>query len=284
MLAIAFAVGASACWGTADFLGGLFSRRLSVLVVLFTVEVSGLLVVAAVVAASGEPPPAGREALAGLAAGAAGISALGAFYRALAIGTMSIVAPISASGVALPVVVGIATGDSLSAVVAAGIVVTVAGVILASREAEVVDGGHAHPPPPALRASIGLALLAAAGFGTFFVAYDVASDGSLLWAMLLARVIAVPFVGGLVLLRRARAPARADVAKLCAVGMFDLGATGLYALANTHGELSVVSVVGSLYPVMTVLLARAVLHERLALSQAVGVATALAGVAMVAAG
>jgi drug/metabolite transporter (DMT)-like permease len=280
VLGIAFALGASACWGTADFLGGLFSRRLSVLVVLFTIEVSGLLVVAAVVAGTVEPLPAGREALAALVAGTAGISALGAFYRALAIGTMSIVAPISACGVALPVVVGLATGDALSTVVATGLVVTVAGVILASRHVEDGDGVHAAPS----RASIGLALLAALGFGTFFITYDVAADGSLLWAMLLSRVVAVPFVGGLILLRRPALPSRDDLAKLAAVGIVDLSAIALYALANRHGDLSVVSVVGSLYPVMTVLLARVVLSERIARSQAVGVAAALVGVALVAAG
>lgn len=280
MLGIAFALGASACWGTADFLGGLFSRRLSVLVVLFTIEVSGLLVVAAVVAGTAEPFPAEREALAALAAGTAGISALGAFYRALAIGTMSIVAPVSASGVALPVVVGLATGDALSTVVATGLVVTVAGVILASRHVE--DGDGVHAPPS--RASIGLALLAALGFGTFFIAYDVAADGSLLWAMLLSRVVAVPLVGGLILVRRPELPSRDDLGKLSAVGIVDLSAIALYALANRHGDLSVVSVVGSLYPVMTVLLARAVLSERIARSQAVGVAAALVGVALVAAG
>jgi drug/metabolite transporter (DMT)-like permease len=280
VLAIALAVGASACWGAADFLGGLFSRRISVIVVLFVIEVSGLVVVGAVVLATGEDPPGGREALAALAAGAAGISALGAFYRALAIGTMSIVAPISASGVTLPVVVGLATGDAPSALAATGLAVTVAGVMLASRESEHPGSPH----PPASRAAIGLALLAAVGFGTFFITYDVASDGSVLWAMLLARSVALPFVGALVLARRPARPVPRDLWALAGAGMLDLSAVTLYALANRAGELSIVAVVGSLYPVVTVLLARAVLHERIAPLQAAGVAAALAGVALVAAG
>lgn len=280
MLAIAFAVAASATWGAADFLGGLFSRRLSVLAVLFTIEIAGLVVIGAIVVASGEPAPDSRALLAGLGAGAAGVAALGAFYRALAIGTMSIVAPISASGVTLPVIVGLATGDAPSAMASAGLALTVAGVMLASRESEHPGTGH----PPASRTAIALALLAAVGFGTFFIAYDVASDGSVLWAMLVARSVAVPFVGGLVLARGVTLPRGRDLAALCAAGMLDLTATGLYALANRHGDLSVVSVVGSLYPVATVLLARAVLHERIAPLQAAGVMAALAGVGLVAAG
>lgn len=280
MLAIAFAVAASATWGAADFLGGLFSRRLSVLAVLFTIEIAGLAVVGAVVVATGEPAPDSRAVLAGLGAGAAGVAALGAFYRALAIGTMSIVAPISASGVTLPVIVGLATGDTPSAVASAGLVLTVGGVMLASRESD-------HPGaerPAASRMAIALALLAAVGFGTFFVTYDVAADGSVLWAMLIARSVAVPFVGGLLLVRGVGLPRGRDLVALCGAGMLDLSATGLYALANRHGDLSVVSVVGSLYPVATVLLARAVLHERIAPLQAAGVAAALAGVGLVAAG
>jgi drug/metabolite transporter (DMT)-like permease len=205
-------------------------------------------------------------------AGAAGISALGAFYRALAIGTMSIVAPISATGAVLPVVVGVATGDKVTALLGAGMALTLVGVVLASREE---DAGRAS------RQSIALALAAALGFGTFFVVYDAAADGSVLWAVLIARLVAVPFVGGLVLARRQRLPVRRDLAVLCVAGTLDLAATGLYALANREGALSVVSVVGSLYPVATVLLAQAVLSERVRASQGAGVLLAFAGVALV---
>src|SRR5207244_10616816 len=120
--------------GTADFVGGLKSRRLSTLSVMLTIEAAGLLAAVAVEVATGEPFPSTRAAVDAILAGTAGIFALGAFYRALAIGTMSIVAPISATGVALPVIVGIATGDRPSAIVVAGLVITTLGVALASRE------------------------------------------------------------------------------------------------------------------------------------------------------
>jgi drug/metabolite transporter (DMT)-like permease len=274
MLAVAYALAASACWGTADFIGGISSRRLSSLAVLLTVEGSGLVVVGAVVLAAGEPLPDGHDLLPALLAGVVAITALGAFYRALAIGTMSIVAPISATGAVLPVVVGVATGDPLTMLLGVGLVATLGGVILASRE----EGDRAQASS---RASIGLALLAAVGFGMFFILYDSASDASVLWAMLCIRVVALPLVGALVLIRRVPLPRGRDLRVLSLAGVLDLSATGLYALANREGALSVVAVVGSLYPVATVLLAQAVLSERISRQQASGVVLAFAGVATV---
>jgi uncharacterized membrane protein len=109
MAAIALALSASCCWGTADFVGGLQAKRLAVPVVLGVVEGTGLVLVLAVIAATAEPWPGTHAAVLSVVAGVAGVCALGCFYRALAIGTMSIVAPISATGAALPVVVGVAT-------------------------------------------------------------------------------------------------------------------------------------------------------------------------------
>jgi drug/metabolite transporter (DMT)-like permease len=247
--------------------------------VLFTIEVSGLLIGVVVLAIAGDPFPSTRAVLCALGAGTAGIVALGAFYRALAIGTMSIVAPISATGVALPVIVGIATGDRPSAIVVVGLVVTTVGVILASREVH-EDEEQAN----AGRTSIVLALLAAIGFGTYFIGADVAADESVLWTVVLGRGIAVPVVGLIVLTRRVGLPRGNDLLVLSAAGAVDLLATGLYGFANTHGDLSIVSVVGSLYPIATVILARAVLDERVRMVQAAGVVAALTGVALIAVG
>jgi drug/metabolite transporter (DMT)-like permease len=204
---------------------------------------------------------------------------LAGFYRALAIGTMSIVAPISATGVALPVIVGIATGDRLSTIVSAGLVVTVAGVVLATREQH-EDAGRA----AAGKLSIGLALLSAVGFGTYFALADVAADGSVLWLLLLARIVVLPVMAAVVLVARPPLPRRGDLATLAGAGLLDVIATGLYGVANTKGALSIVSVVGALYPVTTVLLARLVLSERLQPIQAAGVVAAFAGVGLIVAG
>jgi len=279
--AILFSLFASMSWGLADFASGFKSRRLGTLTVLAWIEASGLAVVMVVIVATAEPLPDGRTALYAVIAGAAGVSALGALYQALSIGTMSIVAPISATGVMLPVIVGLATGDRLTVVIGVGIAVAIAGVLLASREEvdELASGGPN-------RQAILLALAAAVGFGLYFTFADVAADGSVLWLLAAGRIVALPFVIALAL--RSSQPiipaAPVDRVQLLLIGCADLIATWLYGLATTRGALSVVSVIGSMYPVITVLLARAVLKERLSRTQAAGVVLALAGVATVSAG
>jgi len=270
---------AAACWGVSDFTGGLFSRRLSALVVLLIIELSGLVVLLTVLAATQEGPPPRDTVLVGLAAGAAGILGLGLFYRGLAIGTMSIVAPISATGAAIPVVVGVATGDALTLLIGLGLATAMAGVILASREQTEGEQERADS-----RLSILLAVGAAIGFGTFFVLYDSVSDESTLWAMLCIRGVGVPVIGAIVLFTRPSVPGRRDTGILAAAGLLDLSATGLYALANREGALSIVGVVGSLYPVATVLLARVVLGERVRPLQQAGVVLAFVGVGLISAG
>lgn len=279
MLAISLAIGAAVLWGVADFLAGLASRRLSVPLVLLLVEGGGLLVVGTVTLAVGEPWPGAETAWLALAAGAAGVTALGLFYRALAIGTMSVVAPVAATGVALPVVVGLATGDRPSALAAAGLGIAVVGVLLASREQH-EDAAAAR----AGRASLLFALAAATGFGVFFVAFDAAADGSELWTLTLARAVAVPPLIAILLLSGTARPVRRDALQVAGVGVIDMSATACLALANTRGELSVVSVLGSMYPVTTVVLAGLVLRERLTPVQGAGILAALTGVALVAAG
>jgi drug/metabolite transporter (DMT)-like permease len=279
MTPVLLSLAASCCWGVADFIGGLQTRRVAIPVVLAMVEGTGLVLMLVVLAATGEPLPGGRAVVLSLVGGVGGVLALGCFYSALSIGTMSIVAPISATGVALPVIVGVATGDDLSVLVSAGLAVTVVGVILASREAHDDERRAA-----AGRLSIALALLAAVGFGSYFVLSDAAADDSVLWFLVLSRVIPVPLLIAVALWRRMPRPAGGSTLLLALGGTLDCGATGLYALANTKGALSIVAVVGSLYPVATVVLARAVLGERIRPVQRAGVAAALAGVAMIAGG
>jgi drug/metabolite transporter (DMT)-like permease len=279
MAAVLIALAASSCWGVADFLGGLQTKQIAVPVVLCMVEGTGLVLVLVVIAATAEPLPGTRDVILSVVAGVAGVLALGCFYRALAIGTMSIVAPISATGVALPVVLGIATGNSLSTVVSIGLAVTVVGVALASRERH-DDAARA----AAGRLSVILALLAALGFGSYFALSDAAADGSVLWLLAMSRALVVPALVVVAWTRGMRPPPRGRALVLVAAGTMDCGATALYAVANTKGALSIVAVVGSLYPVMTVVLASAFLGERIRRVQQAGVIAAVAGVAMIAAG
>jgi drug/metabolite transporter (DMT)-like permease len=282
MLAIALGLGSSMLWGLADFLGGLKSRTFPVAVVLAVMYGAGLLTMAVVIVVLGEGPPGAEAVLAGLGAGVFGIAALMAFYRALAIGTMSIVAPVASTGVALPVLVGLATGDQPGLVRSVGLVAAIVGVVLASREEDGAGGdGRVQ------RLSIVLAIVAGLGFGMYFVLAEISSRGDVGWALLLSRVAGTPFAVAVAVLamRRGGAMVRGrDLAIVAGIGLLDLGANVLYNTSTTIGELSTVAVASSLYPVTTVLLAAALLGERVRGVQRTGVVVALCGVVLIAAG
>jgi drug/metabolite transporter (DMT)-like permease len=283
---VLLALAASLCWGTADFTAGLKARTVALPTVLLLAQGVGLLLSVPLVALSGRAIPSTGVALASLGAGAAVFAGLACFYRALAAGTMSVVAPVAAIGVAIPVLAGLVSGNHLAAVQAIGMLAAVLGVVLASRHPA---GDRSAAGRRAHRESIGLAVLAAVAFGCYFLLAHIGTRGGVAWLLLLANVAGVSGVAGVLViakLARSPLPARApagDVRVLALAGVVEFAATGLYGLANRHGELSVVAVAGSLYPVATVLLARVVLRERLVRTQALGVTLALVGVALIAA-
>jgi uncharacterized membrane protein len=279
-MGIVFAIAAALCWGTSDFLAGLAARRFAVPVVLLAVQAGGLVFIGGYVLAV-QPGffSDGGDALQAAGAGLGGVLGLGCFYRALAIGTMSVVAPISAAGVVLPVIVGVVSGDRPSAPQALGLGLTFVGVVLAAREQQ-GDAAAAR----AGRLAILLALAAAMGFGSFFVLTRAPSETSVLWTLVLVRLAPLPFIVAATAIRRPRAPTLREGAGLVGIGAIDLGATAFIALAHTKGALSIVSVLGGMYPVITVMLAAALLDERVRGSQLAGVGMAMSGVALVAAG
>lgn len=279
MVAVALGLAASVSWGLADFIGGVKTKALGPLSVLAVSQGLALLLLAVIVAASGAEPPSGEAALAAGGAGLAGVVGLGALYRGLAVGAMAVVAPIAALGAGIPVAVGIATGDRPSAVAAAGILVALAGVALAARE-EAPEGESAR-----LAVGAGLAMGAALGIGLFLVGIDAASDDGVLWALLCARGASVALVlAAVAVARPGLADARPHLGAVAAIGVLDLGANGLFAVATTEGLVSVASVCSSLYPVVTILLARALLKERVRASQQAGVVLVMLGVVAIAAG
>ncbi len=280
MFAVSLALLASVSWGTADFCGGLFSRRWPPLSVLLVIETAGLLAAGLIVAFSWDAFPDATHTAYALGAGLAGVTGLALLYTALATGAMSVVAPISATGAIVPVAVGIVSGDPLTVLIGGGLVLALVGVMLAGQESAGPDAGGA----VVNRRVVVLALGAALCFGTFFALYDSAADDSVSWAILLARAPAIPLLGAIVWRRGLAVPRGADLVRLVPVAQLDCIATALYAVAVTRGALSVVAVIGSLYPVATVLLARLVLAERLRLIQAAGVAIAFVGVALVSLG
>jgi len=282
MTAIAIALGSSLLWGISDFMGGLKSRTFAATIVLVVTYLTSLTAMAIFVAARGEGPPGSEAILAGLGAGLFGIVGLTAFYRGLAIGTMSIVAPIASTGVALPVLVGLASGDQPGLLRSIGLVAAIVGVVLASRQKS--DG---ETDARLQRQSIMLAIVAGLGFGTYFTLAEVSSQGDVGWALLLSRIAATPFIAVfavLALRRGARGPRGRDLLVIALIGLIDLGANALYNVATTIGELSTVAVASSLYPVITVLLAASLLGERVRGLQRAGVVVALCGVVLIAAG
>jgi drug/metabolite transporter (DMT)-like permease len=278
LLALAISLASSFSWGVSDFLGGLQSRKLPVLGVLAVSQPAGLLLIAILIAVFGaDPISAGKLGIAFLA-GAASLGGLAAFYAAMAMGTVSVVAPIAALGVVVPVAVGLAEGEAPAAVQLAGLVPAIAGVVILSYEE---NPQH----QPVARRSIVLAIIAGLGFGVFFTGLDAAAADRPGWAILAVRVGGVTAVAiALLVVRPQLAGVAAALPVLVAIGAFDVLANALFAVASTKGVLPVVAVGASMYPAFTVALAHAVLGERLAAVQWVGVVLALLGVAMIAAG
>lgn len=279
MLALSLALGAALAWGASDFLGGLTTRGVAVLAVLLVSQAFGGALVAAVVVARSESPPDVGDLAFGLLAGLALAVGLGALYQGMAIGVMSIVSPISATGVAIPIAYGLARGERPSALQGMGVALALAGVVLVSRRRS----------PDALGSRLvtgfALAVLSAIGLGTFFVGIDLAAEVSVLWATLAQRVgVVAAVLVALAVARPALGLGRRVVPALLAVGALDLAATGLFAAATQQGLTSLVAVIAALYPVTTVALAYGLLGERLERPQGLGAAGALAGVALIAGG
>lgn len=278
MTAVVLALCAAALWGTGDFLGGFASRRTAVLVVLFWSQLAGLTGLVVWVVWSGAGRPGVGAMLAALGAGFAGVAGLACLYRGLAVGAMGIVAPISATSPVVPLVVDIGRGRSPGTVQWIGIVVALAGVVLVSRQP---GPGRA----PVVVAGVGLALAAALGFGLFVVGLGVAAQESPSWAAATARFASVcTVVAALAATRTSVRCSQRLLPLIVAVGIFDAGANALIAVAATHGSIGIVAVLSALYPVMTILLARALLHERLGATRVGGGLIAVAGAALIAAG
>ncbi len=273
---VLLAFASSVVWGGADFGGGLLSRRLPAFAVTVWSQAAGFVALGAIVLVRGDVDT--RSFLLGLAAGAGGGAGLALFYRALALGTMSVVSPVVACGAVVPFGISIASGERPAPLALAGAAAAIAGAVLAS-----VDE-HRSESPDRARAIL-LAAGAAVALGLFVYFLGLGSrEGDALSTLLGARVgsLSLLAVGAAAVRAPLRLP-RAMLWPVAAVGLADVSANALFAAASGHGLLALVSVLGSLYPVTTVILAHRVLHERLTRPQRAGVAVALCGVALIAA-
>jgi drug/metabolite transporter (DMT)-like permease len=275
-VAAVLALLSSVLWGGADFVGGTVSRRRAAVVVVGTSQLVGL-VAALVVAVAAGATDAPLDYLPwAIGAGLAGLVGLVAYYSALATGTMGIVAPIAALGVVVPVLVGLGRGERPATVQLVGIALGILGIVLASGPEL---SGRATPRP------LLLAGVAAVGFGLALLFIAEGSSTSTLMTMVAMRVTSVAVTAAAVAVRGrsdARALTRSDLGVISLVGLADVGANLTFGLASTRADWSIVSVLGSLYPVATVLLARFVQAERLTRVQVVGVTVAMLGVLCIA--
>jgi drug/metabolite transporter (DMT)-like permease len=278
LAAALLALGASLTWGFGDFLGGVKARALPTVMVIAASQPFGLVALGIGVAVRGTGIPGSEVGWSVLAAVIA-TTGLFAFYRGLAVGAMSVVAPIAAISAGIPVIWGVAvSGDHIHGLQGIGFVAAVGGSVAASLELQAERRQIA--------AGAGWAALAMLAFGTYYIPMHAAATHDWLWPAFLFRCTSVTIVVPLALARGLRPGGlRAHWPGLIAVGLLDTGGNALFAAASsTHGLLSVVSVLASLYPVVTVLLARLVLGERVQRTQDAGVLVALAGVVLITAG
>lgn len=275
-MAALLALLSSLMWGTADFLGGTASRRLPAVAVYGGSQLVGFGLMVAVATATGSwgaDPAFWPWAVLSSLAGAAGMVA---FYAALASGTMGIVSPAAALSVLVPLTVGLARGESPAPQQVLGIVAAVGGVLLASGP-ELSDAASTRP--------VLLALVAALMFGLMYVWMAAGSQISVVMTMTGMRVTTlVVVVVAVVATRSVGGLAWRDAPTLATLGVLDAGANLAWGLAATMGLLSLTAVLGSLYPVVTAVLAGVVLHERLRAVQYAGVVFALSGVLLISAG
>ncbi|UUU35407.1 DMT family transporter [Streptomyces sp. CA-210063] len=281
-----FALATSLLWGLADFGGGLLTRRVPALTVVVVSQSIAVVVLGALVAATGAWSEAGPQLWFAVAAGLVGPVAMLAFYKALALGPMGVVSPLGSLGVAVPVGVGLVLGERPGLLQFVGILVAVAGVVLA--------GGPQFKGAPVQRQALLLTLLAAFGFGAVMALIAEASTTltGLFLALFVQRVTNVA-AGGTALYISVKRGAPAlpsdgfpyrSLPAFAFVGLADVAANGTYALAAQQGPVTVAAVLASLYPVVTALAARAMLGERLRAVQTAGAGLALVGTVLLATG
>jgi drug/metabolite transporter (DMT)-like permease len=275
-MAIFLALMAAICYGSADFAGGIASRRTAAVAVVVVSQIAGIAVLAVVWGFA--PGHFYRDDLLyGIGGGIAGGIAITALYAALTIGRMGVVSPITAVvGASVPVAVGFALGQRPGPITLAGIALAFVAVALVSANAETRRISLSEP-------GLGLALASGAGIGLLYVflSRGHADGGLALLATTRATSLVVLVVYAL-LRRESLRPTAGGLPTILLAGALDMGANVLYVIATRHGSLPIVAVLTSLYPASTVALARIVLRERLQTLQWIGVACAASGVALIA--
>lgn len=265
-------------WGAADFTGGLVTRKTGALWAVLLGETVGLVLLVPAAIAAGEPVPGITSWVQAALAGALGTLGLLLLYHALATGTMSIAGPVSALMTAiLPVVVGSLSEGFPGPLTFLGFAFALTAVWLISQSKDGVKDFLGH------LSSLRLPLLAGVGFGCYFILIHSAASNNTWWPMVASRAAGWIVIVTFILTRRAALAGTRGVWPLVVInGILDVGGNGFYILAGHHGRLDISAVISSLYPGATVLLAWLVLKERLSRTQWLGIAAALAAIALLA--
>lgn len=281
------AIGSAILYGAADFTGGLTTRRVGAIPVVVVSQASGLIMLALILPLLPHASPARADLLWGAVAGLTGGIGVALLYRALAIGTMAVVAPTTAvCAVAIPVVISMLLGERPAPLALGGIGVGIASIVLVSQHREAEQAARQDPAAAGGRRSgVGTALASGVAIGLFLLSLAQTRADAGMWPILVARLVSVTLFGTVAIAGRISIQMPAQMAVLASVcGVIDMLANALYLVAAQQGPLSIVVTLSSLYPASTVLLARVVLGERLNLWQISGVGCALAAVVLIVSG
>ena len=280
-MAVFLGLAVAASYGAADFFGGLASKRSAAWAVVLGAQYVGFVGIGLLLLIDGTPRAPAGDLLIGAIASCIGVLGVGLLYFGLARGPMGVVAPITAVGSAIvPVAWALVRGERPGVAALVGVAVALVAVVLISH-ASGDENGRLRPARTTLIAAVGAGL----AFGVFFVVLSHAGEDSGFWPIFSGRLASTTILLlVLTALARPLVPRGAPPVMILLAGVFDVAANALFLLATREGLLSLVSVLASLYPATTVVLARAVLDERLQRHQLVGLAAALGGVALITAG
>ncbi|THB76785.1 MAG: DMT family transporter [Desulfobacteraceae bacterium] len=281
MIPISLSIAACLGWGVADFIGGFKSRRIPVMSILLVSSWTGAVMFGMLVIVTGARLPQNPGVFWAVPAGICGILAMFFLYRGLARGTMSVIAPISATGVIIPVIFGLLCGEPLTLLSLAGIVIAVIGSTLAAIE------NHQEADRQRLTRGVGLAVASAVFIGLYFIFMDSAATHDPLWASLCMRLSNLAALALVFLSGRSKGsvgwPPRSHLHWIILMGALDTLAAYAFVLATSKGLLSEVAVISSLYPAVTITLSTVILRERISHTQKSGIILALVGVVLISA-
>ncbi len=272
LVSTGFSLAAGLCWGTSDFSGGYASRRSDSFLVTLLSHAGGFALMFTTALATHAEFPSPSSRLWAMAGGVLGGVGLAIFYRALSRG-MGLTAPVAAVlGAAIPAALTMLTQGLPATPAVAGFLLAAVGIWLISR-----------PDASGRRGGVLMAAVAGMGFAGFFICISRTGESSALWSAVFSRVASLLLVGAIVLVRGRKGPLwRADARLAVFAGCLDVTGTALFIRANQTGRLDSAVVLSSLYPALTVLLARFFLKEEFTRWKAVGILAAVAAVPLIA--